>query len=430
MISRYTNPEMGQIWSDQNKFQKWLDVEIAACEANAKLGLIPADSVPVIKQKAKFDIARISEIEKTTNHDIIAFTNNLAENIGPESRFVHFGLTSSDVVDTALCLLLKDSATLLLKDLDQVIESVRKRAIEHKDTAMIGRTHGIHAEPMTFGAKLLLWYLELLHDKERLEKAKRIISVGKVSGAVGVFANIDPQIEALVCASLGLEPAPISTQILQRDRHAEFMTTLAIIAASLEKFSTEIRNLQRTDLNEVEEFFGKGQKGSSAMPHKKNPITCERITGLARVMRGYALTALENVALWHERDISHSGAERIIFSDACILLDYMLGLFKKVVDGLVVNEKNMMRNLEKTGGLIYSGRVLLRLVDAGYSREDAYKIVQENAMESRQKEVNFKDLLTKDKRVTDKLSGKQLEEIFDVKNYLLNIDHLYKRVLG
>jgi adenylosuccinate lyase len=421
---------MGQIWSDQNKFQKWLDVEIAACEANAKLGLIPADSVPVIKQKAKFDIARISEIEKTTNHDIIAFTNNLAENIGPESRFVHFGLTSSDVVDTALCLLLKDSATLLLKDLDQVIESVRKRAIEHKDTAMIGRTHGIHAEPMTFGAKLLLWYLELLHDKERLEKAKRIISVGKVSGAVGVFANIDPQIEALVCASLGLEPAPISTQILQRDRHAEFMTTLAIIAASLEKFSTEIRNLQRTDLNEVEEFFGKGQKGSSAMPHKKNPITCERITGLARVMRGYALTALENVALWHERDISHSGAERIIFSDACILLDYMLGLFKKVVDGLVVNEKNMMRNLEKTGGLIYSGRVLLRLVDAGYSREDAYKIVQENAMESRQKEVNFKDLLTKDKRVTDKLSGKQLEEIFDVKNYLLNIDHLYKRVLG
>ncbi|MFC1477981.1 adenylosuccinate lyase [Candidatus Margulisiibacteriota bacterium] len=430
MISRYTRPEMGKIWSEQNKFQKWLDVEIAACEANAQLGIIPKDAVPIIKNKAKFDVERIKEIEKTTNHDVIAFTTNLAENIGPESRHVHFGLTSSDVVDTALCMLLKESAQLLIDDLELATETVRKKALNYKNTPMMGRTHGIHAEPMTFGCKLLLWYAELKRDMERLQKAKRMISVGKLSGAVGVFANIDPKVEEIVCKKVGLEPAPISTQVLQRDRHAEFISTLAIIAASLEKFSTEIRNLQRTDINEAEELFGKGQKGSSAMPHKKNPITCERITGLARVIRGYSVTALENVALWHERDISHSGAERVILADACILLDYMLGLFNKVVEGLVVHAGNMRRNIDKTGGIIFSGRLLLRLVEKGYTREEAYKIVQDNAMESRRTEDSFQVLVLSDHRVTSKMADNEINEIFDVQQYLKNVDYLFERVLN
>ena len=429
MISRYSRPEMSKIWSDENKFQTWLDVEIAACEANAKLGLIPQAAVQVIKNKAKFSVERIKEIEATTNHDVIAFTTNLAENIGEESRYVHFGLTSSDVVDTALCIQLKESSQLLITSLEILIETVRKKALNNKNTLCVGRTHGIHAEPMTFGAKLLMWYAELKRDLERMEKARQTISVGKLSGAVGIFGNIDPRVEEYVCADLGLEAAPISTQVLQRDRHAEFMTTLAIIAASLEKFSTEIRNLQRTDLNEVEEFFGQGQKGSSAMPHKKNPITCERITGLARVMRGYALTALENVALWHERDISHSGAERIILSDACILLDYMLYLFNKVVDGLVIHSGNMRRNLDRTGGLVFSGKLLLRLVDKGYSREEAYKIVQDNAMESRRTEESFQKLALNDHRVTNKLTDKEINDVFDAQQYLKNIDYLFNRVL-
>ena len=429
MIGRYTRPEMGKIWTEQNKFQKWLDVEIAACEANARLGLIPKTAVQVIKQKASFDVDRIKEIEKETNHDVIAFTTNLAENIGPEARHVHYGLTSSDVGDTALSLLLKESATLLIQDVEVLIETVRKKALNYKNAVMAGRTHGIHAEPTTFGAKLLVWYSELQRDLIRLNKAKETVSVGKLSGAVGIFANIDPRIEEWVCADVGLKPAAISTQVLQRDRHAEFMTTLAIVAASLEKFATEIRNLQRTDLNEVEEFFGKGQKGSSAMPHKKNPITCERITGLARVIRGYSVTALENVALWHERDISHSGAERVICADACILLDYMLTLFNRVVDGLVVHTGNMRRNLDRTGGLVFSGRVLLRLVESGLSREDAYKIVQDNAMESRRTETSFHELVLQDHRVTKNLSDEEINTVFDVQGYLQNIDYLFDRVL-
>jgi len=429
MINRYTLPEMGSIWSEQNKFQKWLDVEIAACEANASIGLIPEEAVKVIKQKAAFDVDRIKEIEKETNHDVIAFTTNLAENIGPESRYVHFGLTSSDVGDTALCLLLKESASLLLKDVERLSKTVLEKALLYKDTMAIGRTHGIHAEPTTFGFKLLLWYAELQRDLARLQKAKETISVGKISGAVGTFGNIDPQIEAHVCKALGLEPAPISTQVLQRDRHAEFVTTLAVIASSLEKFATEIRNLQRTDLNEVEEPFGKGQKGSSAMPHKKNPITCERVTGLARVIRGYAVTSLENVALWHERDISHSGAERVILADACILLDYMLHIFNRVMEGLVVNEKNMKSNLDRTGGLIFSGKILLKLVEKGYTREEAYKIVQSNAMRARNNDENFKDLILGDDRVTQKLEITDIEKIFDYNRYLRNIDYVFDRVV-
>jgi adenylosuccinate lyase len=420
---------MGAIWSDQNKFQKWLDVEIAACEAHAEMGTIPADALAEIKKKARFEVERIKEIEKETNHDVIAFTTNLAEHIGPASRYVHFGLTSSDVGDTALCLLLKESTEILIHDTESLIATVRQKALEYKDTPMMGRTHGIHAEPMTFGLKLLLWTTELQRDLERLLRAKTTISVGKISGAVGAFANVDPKVEAIVCQKLGLTPAPVSTQIIQRDRHAELMTTLAIVAASLEKFATEIRNLQRTELNEVEEPFGKGQKGSSAMPHKKNPITCERITGLARVIRGYALTALENVALWHERDISHSGAERVILADGCILLDYMLQTFTKVVAGLVVNADMMKENIDKTGGIIFSGKVLLKLVEKGLSREEAYTIVQDNAMEARKTRRPFHELISNDPQVSEKLSAGEVAEIFDLAPYLKNIDIIFTRAL-
>lgn len=427
MINRYTLPEMGHIWTLQNKFQKWLDVEIAACEAMAELGYIPTEAVAVIKEKAAFDVDRIDEIEKVTNHDVIAFLTNVAENVGAESKYIHLGMTSSDVGDTALCLLMKEAAEHLLPKLVTLREKLVEKAKAYKYTPMIGRTHGIHAEPMTFGMKMLLWIAETDRNIARLQKAIKTVSVGKLSGAVGTYANMDPQVEAKVCRKLGLEPASIATQVIQRDRHAEYMSTLAVIGATLEKIATELRNLQRTDIREAEEYFAKGQKGSSAMPHKRNPITGERIAGLARVLRGNAVAALENVALWHERDISHSSVERIIVPDSTILLDYMLHLTTKVVANLLVYPDAMMENLNKTRGLIYSQRTLLALVDKGILREKAYELVQRNAMQVWASKQNFIDLLKADNEVMALLTAQELEEIFDHKWFLRHIDTIFAR---
>lgn len=428
MIDRYSLPKMKSIFEPQNKFQTWLNIELAACEAHVKLGNIPRSDLATIKKKAKFSIERIDEIEKTTNHDVIAFLTAVAEHIGPSSRFVHLGLTSSDVVDTALSVILKEAVGVLEEDVTHLMKTVKKRAQQTKNVVMIGRTHGIHAEPMTFGLKLALWYEELKRNQQRLAEAREIISVGKISGAVGTYANINPRVESYVCEKLGLKPSPISTQVLQRDRHAQVMTTLAILAGSLEKFATEIRNLQRTDLAEAAEPFGKGQKGSSAMPHKRNPITCERVAGLARVIRGYAVTALENQALWHERDITHSSTERIIFSDGFILLDYMIQTFEKVVAGLEVYPNNMEANLFKYGGIVFSQQLLLKLIDKGLTREEAYAIVQKNALKARDENGSFKDNLLKDPKVLAKVSPKDVESIFNVKYHLKNVDLIFKRV--
>lgn len=428
MIDRYSLPKMKAIFEQQNKFQTWLEIELAACEAHVKLGNISRSDLNIIKKKAKFSIARIDEIEKTTNHDVIAFLTNLAEHIGPSSRFVHLGLTSSDVVDTALSVIIKEAVEIIEQDVQSLMKVVRKKAHQTKDMVMIGRTHGIHAEPMTFGLKMALWYEELKRDLKRLEDSRRTIAVGKISGAVGTYANIDPRIEAYVCKKLGLEPSPISTQVLQRDRHAQVMTTLAILAGSLEKFATEIRNLQRTDLAEAAEAFGKGQKGSSAMPHKRNPITCERVAGLARVIRGYALTAMENQALWHERDITHSSTERIIFPDAFILMDYMLQTFEKVVAGLDVYPENMKTNLFKYGGIVFSQRLLLMLIDKGLTREDAYALVQKNALKARDMNGSFKDNVLSDESVMGKVTPRDVEKIFDVTYHLKNVDMIFRRV--
>ncbi len=428
MIRRYSKPSMAKVWEPTNKFQKWLDVEIAACEAHAELGTIPAEAVKIIKTKAKFSVDRIDEIEKTTNHDVIAFLTNVAENVGEESRFIHLGLTSSDVVDTAFSLLVTESMDILIQDVEILRKTLKRRAIEFKNTIMIGRTHGVHAEPMTFGLKLALWYDELGRSLRRLNQARQTIAVGKISGAVGTYANIDPRIEIAVCQKLGLTSANISTQILQRDRHAEVVTTMAILAASIEKFATEIRALQKTEFTEVEEAFGKGQKGSSAMPHKKNPIMCERLTGLARVIRGYAVTSMENIALWHERDISHSSTERIIFPDGMTLLDYMLQTFNDIINGLVVHSDTMLRNLWSTGGITFSQQVLLKLVESGLTRENAYLIVQENAMTAREGKATFEALLSADLRVTQQLSPEAIHSVFDLQYHLKNIDAIFNKV--
>lgn len=432
MIPRYTTEEMGVIWTPENKFRKWLDVEIAACEAHNQLGNIPDESLKIIKEKADFSIDRINEIEAETNHDVIAFLTAVAENVGPDSRFIHMGMTSSDVGDTALCLLAKEAGEKLIDRINPLLDAIKEKALEHKDTMMMGRTHGVHAEPMTFGLKMALWYEEMKRNVERLIVAVDNISVGKLSGAVGTYAQIDPFIEKYVCEKLKLTPCKIATQVVQRDRHAQFITTIAIVAASLEKFSTEIRALQKTEFTEVEEGFTKGQKGSSAMPHKKNPITCERITGLARVLRGYAVTALENVALWHERDISHSGAERIIFPDATIGLDYMLKLMTRVIKNLVVHPEYMDRNMKSTGGLTFSQRVLLMLVESGMTREDAYLIVQSNAMKSRETmyQEQFIDICKKDERVTSRISPDELEKVFDWKDTVRNTNLIFERIFG
>ena len=428
MIERYTLPEMGVIWSPENKFQKWLDVEIAVCEVHAEDGIIPKDALEQIKSKAAFTVERINEIEKTTDHDVIAFTTNLAENIGDAARFVHYGLTSSDVVDTANALLLKESCEILLSKIDALLEVLRRRAFEFKDTPQIGRTHGIHAEPTSFGMTFALWFSEMQRNKSRLERAKETISVGKISGAVGAFAHLDPEVEERVCAKLDINFAPISTQVIQRDRYAEYLSTLAIIASSLEKFALQVRHWQRTEVREAQEKFKVGQKGSSAMPHKRNPIMAERICGMARTIRANSIVGLENVALWHERDISHSSAERIVLPDSSAALDYILAKTTSLLDGLVVYPENMLKNLKLTRGLVFSGQLLLALTQKGVSREDAYVWAQRNAMKVWDEGGEFRDLVTADEDITAKLSGEEIERIFSYEHYLRNVGKVFDRV--
>ncbi len=430
MIARYTHPEMGGIWSDERRYETWLKVEIAAAEAMAGEGLIPADAARAIRERGAVDAARIDAIEAVTKHDIIAFTTAVAERVGPEARWLHFGLTSSDVVDTALALQLRDACDLILKRLDGLRAAVKARAGEHRHTPMIGRTHGVHAEPTTLGMKLALWYTELGRDVARVERARAAVSVGKVSGAVGTYAHLDPSIERAVCAALGLDAAPVSSQIIQRDRHAELMAALAITAASLEKFALEIRGLQRTEIGEVEEPFDKGQKGSSAMPHKRNPIGCEQVVGLARVIRGNLVAALENVALWHERDISHSSVERIILPDSFIALDHMLRRFTRIVAGMVVHPDRMRRNLDLLHGVVFSGSVLLALAARGVSREQAYEWVQRNALRSADEELDFRDLMRHDADLTAVLPAAELDRLFDLGHQLRHVDDVFRRVFG
>jgi len=430
MIRRYTHPEMGTIWTEQRRYETWLEVELAAAEAMSEAGLVPSDAARELRAKATFDIGRIEEIEQTTQHDVIAFTTAVAEKVGPAARWLHFGLTSSDVVDTAQALQMRDACDVILKDITDLMEAVRVRADEHRRTPMIGRTHGVHAEPMTFGLKLALWYAELQRDLERVLRARHVISVGKISGAVGTFAHLDPAIEANVCARLRLQAAPVSSQIIQRDRHAELMAALAITAASLEKFALEIRGLQKTEIGEVEEPFGKGQKGSSAMPHKRNPVGCEQITGLARLVRANAVAALENIALWHERDISHSSVERVILPDSFIALDHMLRRFTRIVRGVVVYPERMRENLNRSRGVVFSGTVLLELAKRGISREQAYEWVQRNAMRSFHEQKDFKTLLLADPDLTRVLSPSEIEKAFDLNDQLRNVDAIFDRVFA
>jgi adenylosuccinate lyase len=428
MISRYTLPEMGTLWSEQNKFQKWLDVEIAVCEVHAEDRTIPRDALNEIKANASFTPERIREIEKITDHDVIAFTTNLAENIGPASRFVHYGLTSSDVVDTANALLLRDSCDILLEKIDALMVVLKRRAFEFKDTPQIGRTHGIHAEPTSFGLTWALWYAEADRDRKRLERARAAVAVGKISGAVGAFSHLSPDVEERVCARLGLEPAPVSTQVIQRDRYAEYLCTLAIIASSLEKMALQVRHWQRTEVREAQEKFKTGQKGSSAMPHKRNPIMSERICGMARTVRANSIVGLENIALWHERDISHSSAERIVLPDSSAATDYMLAKAASLLDGLVVYPENMLKNLNLTNGLIFSGQLLLALTQKGVSREDAYAWTQRSAMKVWDEGSDYKELLLKDADITSRLSEEEIARVFDLKHYLRNVDKVFDRV--
>ncbi|MDP3879782.1 MAG: adenylosuccinate lyase [Dehalococcoidales bacterium] len=427
MIERYSRPEMKRIWSDENKFAKWLEVEIAVCEAWADLGVIPREAVPRIKL-ARVNLKRMEAILKETHHDMTAFLGAVAEGLGEESRFIHLGMTSSDVMDTALSLQMVEAADLLIRDIKDMVAVLAEKAIKYKYTPMIGRTHGIHAEPISFGLKLALWVEEMNRNRQRLKEAVKAIAVGKISGAVGTYATLSPEVEEKACAALGLAPAPVSNQILQRDRHAQFVTTLALIASSLEKFATEIRGLQKTETREAEEPFAAGQTGSSAMPHKRNPELCERVCGMARLMRGYALTSMENIALWHERDISHSSTERIILPDSCLLLDYSLAVFTSVMKGLQVYPARMKRNLELTRGLIFSQRVMLTLIDKGLSRQEAYELVQRNAMKSWKGNKSFLALLSADKEVTAQLLPAELENLFDYQYYLRYIDEIFQRL--
>ena len=428
MIERYTLPEMGAVWTEQNKFQKWLDVELAVCEVHADMGTIPRDALQEIKERAKFSVERINEIEHTTNHDVIAFTTNLAEEIGAASRFVHFGLTSSDVVDTANALLLRDACDLLLKKIDALLAVLKRRAFEFKKTPQIGRTHGIHAEPTSFGLIFALWYSEMLRNRERLVRAREAIAVGKISGAVGGFAHLDPVVEERVCERLGLEVAAVSTQIIQRDRYAEYLSTLAIIASSLDKFALNVRHWQRTEVREAQERFAKGQKGSSAMPHKRNPIISERICGMARVIRANSLVGLENVALWHERDISHSSAERVVLPDSSIGLDYILQKATSLLDGLVVYPERMLENLNATRGLVFSGQLLLVLTQKGVTREQAYEWVQRNAMKAWDENDDFKKLVKGDSDINAALNASEVDKVFSLDTYLRNVDTIFARV--
>ncbi|NWG28642.1 MAG: adenylosuccinate lyase [Ignavibacteriaceae bacterium] len=428
MISRYTLPEMGKIWEDEFKFATWLKIEILACEARKEMGEIPEQDLKSIKEKASFDVKKILEIEETTKHDVIAFLTNVAEYVGPASRHIHYGMTSSDILDTTLSYQMKTAGELLLKQLFELKNVLKSRAIEHKNTVCIGRSHGIHAEPTTMGLKFALWYEETKRNIKRLQNAIDTISVGQISGAVGTFEHLSPKVEEYVCKKMNLKPASVSTQVIQRDRHAEFMNVLAVIGATLEKISIEIRHLQRTEVLEAEEYFSKGQKGSSAMPHKRNPVISERITGLARILRSNAMAALENVALWHERDISHSSVERIIIPDSCIALNYMLDLMIKLLKNLIIYPDNMIKNLNLTRGLVYSQTVLLKLVDKGLSREDAYRIVQTAAMDVWSDNKKFlKDELMKSKEIMKYISEKELGEIFSTDKILKNIDYIFQR---
>ncbi|MGJ9458387.1 adenylosuccinate lyase [Oceanobacillus sp. CF4.6] len=428
MIERYTREEMGNIWTEENKFKAWLEVEILACEAWSELGVIPKEDVKKIREHASFDMNRIYEIEEETRHDVVAFTRAVSETLGEERKWIHYGLTSTDVVDTALSYLIKQANEIIRKDLHNFIEILKDKAIEHKHTVMMGRTHGVHAEPTTFGLKMALWYEEMKRNLERFEAAAENIEFGKMSGAVGTYANIDPFIEQYVCEKLGTTPAPVSTQTLQRDRHAAYFSTLALIATSVEKFATEIRGLQKTETREVEERFAKGQKGSSAMPHKRNPIGSENMTGMARVIRGYMLTAYENVSLWHERDISHSSAERVILPDATIALNYMLNRFGNIVKNLTVFPENMKRNIDKTHGVIFSQRVLLKLIDKGMAREAAYDIVQPKAMQAWETATHFKQLVEADEIIAGKLTQEEIEDCFDYTYHLKNVDVIFGRI--
>ncbi|MDA8173683.1 MAG: adenylosuccinate lyase [Nitrospiraceae bacterium] len=430
MISRYTRPVMGCMWTTEAKYQKWLEVELAACEAWAELGEIPKDALDEIKKKAAFDVRRIDEIEAVVKHDVIAFLTSVAEKVGPSSRYIHKGLTSSDIVDTALALQMKGAAELIEKDILELTGVLKSRALEHRNTVCMGRSHGVHAEPMSFGLKFALWHEEMKRNLKRLRDARAAISTGKLSGAVGTFSNIPPDIEARVCARLGLKPEPVATQVVQRDRHAQFMSTLAILAASIEKIAVELRHLQRTEVLEAEEPFGSGQKGSSAMPHKRNPVGAENLSGLARVVRSNALAALENVALWHERDISHSSVERVIVPDSCILTDYMLARLTGILEGLVINPARMKRNMEASHGLHNSQRVLLALTEKGLSREHAYRIVQKNAMASWKTGRSFQELLAADKEAGKYLKKSAVKKLFEPEYYLRNIDYIFERVFG
>ena len=428
MIARYTLPEMGAVWSDENRFGTYLRVEIEASRALAELGVIPMKAFRVIEKKAAFNVKRIDEIEAEVNHDVIAFLTSVGEFVGPESKYIHFGMTSSDVLDTALALQLKEASTLIDKKLIRALAAVRTLAFKHKMTPIIGRTHGVFAEPTSLGLKFAMWHGELARGRTRFLAAVEDISVGKLSGAVGNFANLDPIVETKVCRRLGLKPAPVSTQIVQRDRHAAYLTSLALMASSLEKFATEIRNLQRSEIGELQEGFAKGQKGSSAMPHKKNPITAERVAGLARVLRANAMAAMENISLWHERDITHSSVERIIIPDSCILIDYVLEKFIGILARLVVNEKKMLDNIYLSGGLVFSQRLLLKLAGPVGSREEAYKIVQENAMKAHAGKGRFMDLVKTDPRITSRLADIDIDECFVVDHYLRNVDKIFRRV--
>jgi len=427
VIPRYSNPQMARVWSEENKLDKWLQVEVAVCEAWAELGVIPQEDIAKIRN-ARYDKAKVDEYFRITHHDVTAFLRSVADSLGPEGRFVHLGLTSSDVMDTALSLQLVDAADLLARDVEDVIGVLAERATEHRNTIQMGRTHGVHAEPTSFGLKLAVWLAEMRRNAERLAAARKTVAVGKISGAVGTYATVPPDIEEIVCRRLGLEVAPVSTQIIQRDRHAQFVTTLALIASSLEKFATELRSLQRTEILEAEEPFEAGQTGSSAMPHKRNPELCERICGLARLVRGHAVTAMENVALWHERDISHSSTERIILPDSCLVLDYILQIFAKIMRGLMVYPEHMRRNLERTRGLVFSQRVLLALIDKGLSRQKAYELVQRNAMRAWREERDFLPLLEADAEVTQHLPVAELRELFDYSYFLRNIGRAFERL--
>jgi adenylosuccinate lyase len=428
MIPRYTHPQMGAIWSDARRYETWLAVELAATEALAAAGVVPEADARTLRERASVDPARIDAIEQTTQHDVIAFTTAVAENVGPAARWLHFGLTSSDVLDTALALQMREACDLILADVDALLDAIAGRAAEHRRTPMIGRTHGVHAEPMTFGVKLALWHAEVRRGRVRLERAREAIAVGKLSGAVGMFAHLDPSVEAAVCRRLGLTPVPVASQVIQRDRHAELVTTLAILAASLEKFALEIRGLQKTEIGEVEEPFGRGQKGSSAMPHKRNPIGCEQVTGLARLVRANAMAAIENVALWHERDISHSSVERVILPDSFIALDHMLRRFTTIVAGMVVHPDRMLENLERSRGVVFSGSVLLELARRGVSREQAYEWVQRNAMRSFAERRDFRELLLADADVTGALPRAAIDDAFDLDAQLKHADTIFERV--